>query len=133
DITLTASSPVQLQQIIDSLHKEFDMTDLGTLNYFLGISAVRHPTRGLEHLTFTHPDLSYAVQQGTLELGLQLYASATTSLVGYTDADWAGCPSTHRSTSDYCVFLGDNHLSWSAKRQHTVGPALDRSSSLLRL
>ncbi|GJT82687.1 hypothetical protein Tco_1057029 [Tanacetum coccineum] len=26
---------------------------------------------------------------GTLELGLQLYASATTSLVGYTDADWA--------------------------------------------
>ncbi|GKC95806.1 ribonuclease H-like domain-containing protein, partial [Tanacetum coccineum] len=32
--------------------------------------------------------------QGTLELGLQLYASTTTSLVGYTDADWAGCPST---------------------------------------
>ncbi|GJS46431.1 ribonuclease H-like domain-containing protein, partial [Tanacetum coccineum] len=43
--------------------------------------------------------------QGTLELGLRLYASATTSLVGYTDADWAGCPSTRRSTSGYCVFL----------------------------
>ncbi|GJU99177.1 ribonuclease H-like domain-containing protein, partial [Tanacetum coccineum] len=38
DIILTASSPVLLQQIIDSLHKEFDMTDLGALNYFLGIS-----------------------------------------------------------------------------------------------
>ncbi|GJS92172.1 ribonuclease H-like domain-containing protein [Tanacetum coccineum] len=60
------------------------------------------------------------VLQGTLELGLQLYASATTSLVGYTDADWAGCPSTRRSTSGYCVFLGDNLLSWSAKRQHTI-------------
>ncbi|GJT13592.1 ribonuclease H-like domain-containing protein [Tanacetum coccineum] len=47
-------------------------------------------------------------------------ASVTTSLVGYTDADWAGCPSTHRSTSGYCVFLGDNLLSWSAKRQHTL-------------
>ncbi|GJT23381.1 gypsy type transposase [Tanacetum coccineum] len=58
--------------------------------------------------------------QGTLELGLQLYASATTSLVGYTDADWAGCPSTRRFTSGYCVFLGDNLLSWSAKRQHTI-------------
>ncbi|GJT70842.1 ribonuclease H-like domain-containing protein [Tanacetum coccineum] len=196
DIILTASSPVLLQQIVDSLHKEFDMTDLGALNYFLGISAVRHPTGlflsqkkyarqllerahmvncnpsrtpidtdsklgpdgvpvqdptlyrslagGLQYLTFTRPDLSYAVQQvclymhdprephfaalkrimryvqGTLELGLQLYASATTSLVGYTDADWAGCPSTRRSTSGYCVFLGDNLLSWSAKRQHTI-------------
>ncbi|GJZ39481.1 ribonuclease H-like domain-containing protein [Tanacetum coccineum] len=30
--------------IVDSLYKEFDMTDLGALNYFLGISAVRHPT-----------------------------------------------------------------------------------------
>nr|GEX90367.1 ribonuclease H-like domain-containing protein [Tanacetum cinerariifolium] len=32
------------QIIVDSLHKEFDMTDLEALNYFLGISAVRHPT-----------------------------------------------------------------------------------------
>ncbi|GKE37427.1 ribonuclease H-like domain-containing protein [Tanacetum coccineum] len=43
--------------------------------------------------------------QGTLELGLHLYASATTSLVGYTDADSAGCPSTRMSTSIYSVFL----------------------------
>nr|GEZ71489.1 ribonuclease H-like domain-containing protein [Tanacetum cinerariifolium] len=50
---------------------------------------------------------------GTLDLGLYLYASSTTSLVGYTDVDWAGCPSTHRSTSGYYVFLGDNL--WSAK------------------
>nr|GEY67302.1 ribonuclease H-like domain-containing protein [Tanacetum cinerariifolium] len=62
--------------------------------------------------------------QGTLDLGLHLYASFTTSLVGYTDADWMGCPSTRRSTLGYCAFLGDNLLSWSAKRQH----ALSRSS-----
>ncbi|GKC27532.1 ribonuclease H-like domain-containing protein [Tanacetum coccineum] len=104
---------------------------------------------GLQYLTFTRPNLSYAVQQiclylhdprelhlaalkrilryvqGTLDLGLHLYAFSTTSLVGYTDADWAGCPSTRRSTSGYCVFLGDNLLSWSVKRQHT----LSRSSA----
>ncbi|GKG41046.1 ribonuclease H-like domain-containing protein, partial [Tanacetum coccineum] len=58
--------------------------------------------------------------QGTLDFGFHLYASATTSLVGYTDADWAGCPSTRRSTSGYCRLLGDNLMSWSSKRQHTI-------------
>ncbi|GJU69374.1 ribonuclease H-like domain-containing protein [Tanacetum coccineum] len=163
DIILKASSPVLLQQIIDSLHKYFDMTDLEALNYFLGISVVRHYTclflsqkkyalqlleraymvhcnhfrtpvdtktklgpdgipvqdptlycnlvRGVQYLTFTRLDLSYAVQQicfymhdpkelhfvalkrvmhyvkGTLDLGLRWYSSATTPLVGYTDAE----------------------------------------------
>ncbi|GKB83677.1 ribonuclease H-like domain-containing protein [Tanacetum coccineum] len=41
-------------------------------------------------------------------------------LVGYTDADWAACPSTRRSTLGYYVFLGDNPLSWSSKCQHTL-------------
>ncbi|GKF45118.1 ribonuclease H-like domain-containing protein [Tanacetum coccineum] len=48
---------------------------------------------------------------GIVDFGLKLYVSAATSLVGYTDADWAGCPSTRRSTSGYCVFLEDNILS----------------------
>ncbi|GKC06648.1 ribonuclease H-like domain-containing protein [Tanacetum coccineum] len=104
---------------------------------------------GLQYLTFTRPYISYAAQQvclhmhdpreahlatlkrvlryvrGTLDFGLQLYASITGSLVAYTDADWAGCPTTRRSTSGYYIFLGDNLLSWSAKRQHT----LSRSSA----
>ncbi|GJR20883.1 ribonuclease H-like domain-containing protein, partial [Tanacetum coccineum] len=36
------------------------------------------------------------------------------------DIDWAGCPTTRRSTSGYCVFLGNNLLSWSSKRQLTL-------------
>nr|GEX31638.1 ribonuclease H-like domain-containing protein [Tanacetum cinerariifolium] len=44
DIIFTASCLALLQQIIGSLNKEFDMTDLGELNYFLGISADRTPT-----------------------------------------------------------------------------------------
>ncbi|GJT94426.1 hybrid signal transduction histidine kinase M [Tanacetum coccineum] len=44
DIIFMASSTTLLQQLIGSLHREFDMTDLGELNYFLGISAVRHST-----------------------------------------------------------------------------------------
>ncbi|GKB40629.1 ribonuclease H-like domain-containing protein, partial [Tanacetum coccineum] len=58
--------------------------------------------------------------RGTLNFGLQLYASLTSSLVAYTGADWAGCPTTRRSTLGYCVFFGDNLLSWSSKRLHTL-------------
>nr|GEW60578.1 ribonuclease H-like domain-containing protein [Tanacetum cinerariifolium] len=62
---------------------------------------------------------------GTLDHGLQLHVSSTSQLNAYTYADWAGCPVTRRSTFGYCVFFGDNLLSWSAKRQVT----LSRSSA----
>jgi hypothetical protein len=98
----------------------------------------------LQYLTFARPDIAFAVQQiclymhdprephlaalkrilrylqGTPTLGLTLRRSPPAELVVYTDADWAGCPDTRRSTSGYAVFLGDNLVSWSSKRQHTV-------------
>ncbi|GJR67710.1 ribonuclease H-like domain-containing protein [Tanacetum coccineum] len=201
DIILTTSSTALLERIITLLHSEFAMTDLGSFNYFLGVSAQRSksglflsqskfteeilehahmqhcnpcktpvdtesklgsdgdpvsdPTLyrslagALQYLTFTRPDISYDVQQirlymhdprdphftalkrilhyvrRTIDHGLQLHVSSTSQLTAYTDADWAGCPVTRRCTSGYCVFLGDNLLSWSAKRQVT----LSRSSA----
>ncbi|GJY83313.1 ribonuclease H-like domain-containing protein [Tanacetum coccineum] len=70
------------------------------------------------HLSALKRILRYV--QGTLNYGLQLFSSSTTNLVAYFDANWAGCPTTQRSTSGYCVFLGNNLLSWSAKRQPTL-------------
>ncbi|GJW72005.1 ribonuclease H-like domain-containing protein [Tanacetum coccineum] len=77
----------------------------------------RNLASSLQYLTFTHPDLSYVVQQ--------LYTLSTASLVAYSGADWASCPATRRPTSGYCIFLGNNLLSWSSKRKHT----LSRSSA----
>ncbi|GKD57508.1 ribonuclease H-like domain-containing protein [Tanacetum coccineum] len=99
--------------------------------------------RDLQYLTFARPGLSYAVQHvclfmhdprephltafkrilryvcGTLDYGIQLYSSSNSSLVAYSDVDWTGCPTTRRSTSGYCVFLSNNLLFWSSKRQYT--------------
>jgi histone deacetylase 1/2 len=116
---------------------------------FDGVSVVdpshyRSLARALQYLTFTRPDIAYAVQQiclymhdprephlsalkrvlrylqGTLDLGLHLHRTSPADLTVYTDADWAGCPDTRKSTSGYAVFLGDNLISWSSKRQPTV-------------
>ncbi|KAK1665948.1 hypothetical protein QYE76_054107 [Lolium multiflorum] len=59
---------------------------------------------------------------GTMGYGLSLHASPSTltDLVAYSDADWAGCPDTRRSTGGYCVYLGSSLVSWSSKRQPTV-------------
>ena len=70
------------------------------------------------HLALLKHVLRYI--KGTLDYGLQLLRSSSHDLVAYSDADWAGCPDTRRSTSGYTVFLGDNLVSWSLKRQHTV-------------
>nr|GEV86912.1 reverse transcriptase domain-containing protein [Tanacetum cinerariifolium] len=146
DIVLTALSDRLLQQIIVSSHREFSMTDLGALNYFLGISVMRdssdmflsqhkyaieilkraymvgcNPSRTpvdteskLEgggtpvvdppytgvclymhdphepHFSALKRILRYV--QGTLDYGLHLFSSTTDSLIAYSDADWAGCP-----------------------------------------
>jgi hypothetical protein len=58
--------------------------------------------------------------KGTLSTGLHIGTDNITSLTAYSDADWAGCSDSRRSTSGYCVFLGDNLVSWSSKRQTTV-------------
>ncbi|GKA56684.1 uncharacterized mitochondrial protein-like protein [Tanacetum coccineum] len=98
----------------------------------------------LQYLTITRPDLSYAVNQvsqflhaptiahfqsvkrilryvkGTISFGLTFSRPHTNTIIGYSDADWARCLDTRRSTYGYSIYLGGNLVSWSAKKQPTV-------------
>jgi hypothetical protein len=82
----------------------------------------------LQYLTITSPDLTHVVNSasqymqspmvhhfqalkhilryvnGTLHYGLYFSSSSPTSHIVYSNADWAGCPDTRRSTSGYTIF-----------------------------
>ena len=46
------------------------------------------------------------------------------TILGYSDADWTRCTDTRRSTYGYAIFLGDNLLSLSAKKQPIVARSI---------
>ncbi|CAM8936114.1 unnamed protein product [Rhodiola kirilowii] len=118
--------------------------DIGQLLGDDDTSKYRSMVGGLQYLTLTRPDISFAVNKvcqymskptethweavkrilryvkGTIDTGLKFRRSSITRLSVFTDADWAGCLDDRRSTSGFAVFLGPNLISWSAKKQSTV-------------
>ncbi|CAL1354329.1 unnamed protein product [Linum trigynum] len=98
----------------------------------------------LIYLTFTRPDIAYAVQivsqfissqrtahldalhrllrylQGTKEIGLFLPSTGSFQLEAFSDADYAGYVDTRRSTTAWRILLGDSFISWRCKKQDRV-------------
>jgi len=98
----------------------------------------------LQYLTLTRPDIAYATNllcqklqtptvadlarlkrvlryiKGTINLGLFIHSQSSLHLYGFSDADWAGCTETRRSTTGFCTYIGSNLISWGAKKQSTV-------------
>ena len=98
----------------------------------------------LIYLTNTRPDLSYSVSilsrfmqepreshwnsakrvlryiQGTKDFGFLYKKCKDFTLVGYSDADFAGDIDNRTSTFGYLMNLGSATISWSCKKQPTV-------------
>jgi histone deacetylase 1/2 len=99
---------------------------------------------GLQYLTITRPNVSYAVNRVcqylhaprtshwsavkrilryiclTASYGLLLQPAPSYEISAFSDADWAGCPDDRRSTGGHAVFLGPNLIAWNARKQATV-------------
>ncbi|CAL2273919.1 unnamed protein product [Prunus armeniaca] len=98
----------------------------------------------LVYLTITRPDIAYAVHivsqfvsspttlhwaavirilrylRGTLFQSLLLPSTSTLELRAFSDASWASDPFDRKSTTGYCIFLGDSLISWKSKKQSVV-------------
>nr|GEV12416.1 copia protein [Tanacetum cinerariifolium] len=55
--------------------------------------------------------------QGTVNTGLWYTKYSGFELIGFSDADYAGCKDTFNSTSGGAQFLGEKLVSWSSKKQ----------------
>jgi hypothetical protein len=113
------------------------------------VSSYRRVIGKLLYLTNTRPDISFATQQLSQFLqkptmshykvacrvvrylkmnpgrGLFFLGDSDIQVLGYSDADWAGCLDTRRSTSGCCFFIGNSLVSCKAKKQVIIS----RSSS----
>ncbi|KAI5336291.1 hypothetical protein L3X38_015558 [Prunus dulcis] len=66
----------------------------------------------LQYLTFTRPDLSYAVNTVC-----QCMTAPTEIHFHLSDVDWTGDLNTRRSTTGFVLLLGHNPISWQSKKQ----------------
>ncbi|XP_019051680.1 PREDICTED: uncharacterized protein LOC109113907 [Nelumbo nucifera] len=113
---VTGCKPVSTP--IDPNHKLAN--DSGTL--LADASYYRQLVGKLIYVTFTRPDISYAVQilsqymNKPTDIHLQAIHRSSTQLRAFSDSDWAGCPDTRRSVSGLCIFLGDSLITWKSKK-----------------
>lgn len=106
-------------------------------------SLYRSIVGALQYLVFIRPDIAFSVHQvsqfmqaymeshftavkrilryvkGSLSTGIT-YTKGEMVFKSFNDANWAGDPNDRRSTTGLVMFLGNNLISWSSKKQQTV-------------
>nr|KYP64543.1 hypothetical protein KK1_019143 [Cajanus cajan] len=70
------------------------------------------------HMDAAHMLLRYL--KHTVGRGILFKTNSDTKLHAYLDADWGSYIDSRRSTTGFCVFLGNSLVSWKAKRHNTV-------------
>eukprot|EP00253_Pinus_taeda_P022673 PITA_22673 len=117
------------------MRKEFEMSLLGELTYFLGLQIQQNEggiflsqTKYLKQILkkYGMANSKPAVKrifkylQGTQNYGLWYPRDTDFTLHAYTDADWAGCVDDRKSTSGGAFFMGSRLVSWFSKKQSSI-------------
>ncbi|CAN6696160.1 unnamed protein product [Malus baccata var. baccata] len=104
----------------------------------------RNIVGSLQYLTFTRPDIAYAVNtvcqfmakptevhfgavkrilrflKGTMHHGITFSAHTDVGIHAFSDADWVADLNTRSSVTGYVVYIGSNPVSWQSKKQDSV-------------
>jgi histone deacetylase 1/2 len=99
---------------------------------------------GLQYLTITRPNLSYAINRvfqflhaprdshmadvkrilrylrHTVKFGLHFWSNPSTVLAAFSNVDWARSPDDRQSTGGHAIFFEPNLIVWSARKQATI-------------
>ncbi|KAL4187707.1 hypothetical protein AMTRI_Chr09g40320 [Amborella trichopoda] len=77
----------------------------------------------MQHPRQPHMDAALCVLRflkSSLGKDILLPLSNNLQLLGYSDFDWASCPTTCCSVIGFCTFIGESPISWRTKKQSIV-------------
>ncbi|XP_028066711.1 uncharacterized protein LOC114269587 [Camellia sinensis] len=138
---ITGPDSSTIFEVKQHLFRTFEMKDLYPLRYFLVIKVASSPkSYFLSQAKYANDVIHRTgltktkISDAPIELNVKLTPSDEyyisgfiivfyflfLDLVAYADSNWAGDVTDRKSTSGFCMFLGDSLISWKSKKQTVV-------------
>nr|GEY49624.1 copia protein [Tanacetum cinerariifolium] len=112
DIIFGSTHSRYIQLFSDLMKSRFKMSMMGEMTFFLGLQVNQSPCGiFINQSKYVLEILNkYEIEScDPLDFGFEL--------IEFSDADYAGCKDSFKSTSDGAQFLGEKLVSWSSKKQ----------------
>lgn len=129
-VTVPADPNQVLQNFEDSEKANYPFRQLvGSLLYLAMATrpdiafAISNVSRYLERPTTAHVTAAKRILKyvkGSFDHGILYQSECIGQIIGYSDADFAGCVTTRKSTTGFAFLIGNGVVSWRSQRQSSV-------------